>query len=224
MTAPKYVRVAASIRTQIADGALQPGEPAPSGAALARATGFSALTCRKALSTLINDGVLVPSHSRNGRPRVSGPASTSAEQTLVDAGRALSASLAARRRAAGLTQPQLAVAIGLSATTVGHAETGRLWQSRHFWEQADKVLNADGGLLGLHDAYRAATAPSAASDDMADVPTVTAIVSNIVTVTCITIMWSDGSVTTVEPPNSADGRRAGTVDAYGTSRDGMPRP
>jgi DNA-binding XRE family transcriptional regulator len=63
----------------------------------------------------------------------------------------------ARRRAAGLTQPQLAEAVGMSITTVGHAETGRLWQSRRFWELADKELRADGELLALHDAYRAAS-------------------------------------------------------------------
>jgi hypothetical protein len=39
-----------------------------------------------------------------------------------------------------LTQPRFARAIGVSVTTVGHAETGRLWQARHFWEGADKEL------------------------------------------------------------------------------------
>ena len=46
---PKYARVAAAIRRQIADGTLRPGQPAPSGAELSRVTGFSTLTCRKAL-------------------------------------------------------------------------------------------------------------------------------------------------------------------------------
>jgi DNA-binding GntR family transcriptional regulator len=36
MSLPKYEQVAASIRAQIADGALRPGQSAPSGAALAR--------------------------------------------------------------------------------------------------------------------------------------------------------------------------------------------
>ena len=69
---PKYLRVAAAVRGQIADGTLRPGQPAPSGAALSRVTGFSTLTCRKALRTLITDGVLLPGPSRSARPRVAG--------------------------------------------------------------------------------------------------------------------------------------------------------
>jgi DNA-binding FadR family transcriptional regulator len=136
VSVPKYVQVAASIRAQIADGVLMPGEPAPSGAALSRVTGYSVLTCRRALRILINDGVLVPGTSPGARPRV--PAGTPGAQTLASAARALSAALAVRRRDAGLTQPQLAEIIGMSLTTIGHAETGRVWQSRRFWELADK--------------------------------------------------------------------------------------
>jgi hypothetical protein len=57
--------VAASIRAQIADGLLLPGEPPPSGAALSRATGYCALTGHKAAATLITikNGVLVPCFS-----------------------------------------------------------------------------------------------------------------------------------------------------------------
>ena len=209
LSSPKYVRAAELVRARIADGTLRAGESAPSAAALARTTGFSAITCRRALSTLIKEGVLVPGRSRNGRPRVPGPASTSAERTLADADHALSASLAARRRALGLTQPQLAAAIDMSVTTVGHAETGRLWQSRHFWEQADKALDAGGELLRLHDAYQAASVLSSAADAVDDDPPVTATVSSVVTVTCITITWSDGTITTVDPPNSASTCQAG---------------
>ena len=28
-------------------------------------------------------------------------------------------------------------AVGVSVTLIGHAETGRLWQSRRFWERVD---------------------------------------------------------------------------------------
>src|SRR5271168_5143281 len=69
---PKYARVAAAVRGQIADGTLRPGQPAPSGAALSRATGYSTLTCRRALRVLIADGVLVPGASASARPRVAG--------------------------------------------------------------------------------------------------------------------------------------------------------
>jgi DNA-binding XRE family transcriptional regulator len=90
------------------------------------------------------------------------------EENRNGAARALSASLATRRRAAGLTQPQLAELVDMSVTTVGHAETGRVWQSRAFWERADKALNADGELLALHDTYRAAEIPPASATAVTD--------------------------------------------------------
>lgn len=165
---PKYLRVAAAIRRQIADGALRPGQPAPSGAELSRAFGFSTLTCRKALRALIAEGVLVPGPSRNARPRVADPAAPELERDLADAARALSAGLAARRHAAGLTQAELAELARVSVTTVGHAETGRTWQSRRFWERADAALHAAGDLLRLHDAYRAASSPQQGQRSTAD--------------------------------------------------------
>jgi hypothetical protein len=154
-TPRKYARAAARVRAQIADGTLKPGSPAPSGSELARATGFAHPTCRKALALLIKEGTLRPGPSPNARPRVAGP--DPAGPDLAARAAALSGALAARRRAAGLTQLDLASLIGCSVTTVGHAETGRLWQSRRFWETADKTLNSGGHLLALHDAYRAAT-------------------------------------------------------------------
>ena len=161
---PKYARVAEDVRAQIADGTLRPGQPAPSGAALSRVTGYSTLTCRKALRMLIADGALIPGPSRNARPRVAGPPQLPVERDLAAAARALAAGLAGRRRAKGLTQPELARRVGVSVTTVGHAETGRLWQSRQFWERADAVLGAGGALLRLHDAYRAAAASGTADN------------------------------------------------------------
>jgi transcriptional regulator with XRE-family HTH domain len=166
MSVPKYAQVARIIRAQIADGTLKPGSPAPSGAALARATGFAQLTCRRALVLLIREGILRPGPSRNARPRVAG--ADPAGPDLAARAAALSGALAARRRAAGLTQPELSALAGCSVTTIGHAETGRLWQSRRFWETADKALNAGGHLLTLHDAYRAATPPDA--DHAAAIP------------------------------------------------------
>jgi DNA-binding XRE family transcriptional regulator len=229
---PKYQRVAAIVRRQVADGLLAPGAPAPSGTALARMTGCSVLTCRRALRTLIADGVLVPGVSRNARPRVPGT-DRGGPGELADAERALSAALARYRHAAGLTQPQLAGLIGLSVTTIGHAETGRLWQSRPFWELADKVLDADGELLSLHDACRAAevapasapgtesagtesAAPTPVSDEpvarAGELPPETAPAENPARVTvgaselvtCITITWAGGAATTVYPPDTGE--------------------
>ncbi len=154
---PKYAQAAAIVRDQITAGRLAPGEPAPSGAALARSTGFASRTCRRGLRTLIKDGTLVPGPSRNARPRVA--ARAQGGRAPAEAARALSAALAGRRRAAGLTQVELAALVGFSVTAVGHAETGRTWQSRRFWEQVADVLCAGGELLDLHDEYRAALLP-----------------------------------------------------------------
>lgn len=199
MAGYKYVQVAAIVRAQITDGTLRPGGPAPSGTALARDSGCSVLTARKALRALIQDGTLLPGPSRNARPRIAGSGDQSAgRQDLARARRELSGALAARRRAAGLTQHELAALAGCSVTSIGHAETGRLWQSRRFWEQADKALHAGGDLLRLHDAYRAAAAPPTAAQAggttrPAEPPTPPALDS-------IMLIWSDGTTTTVRPP------------------------
>jgi hypothetical protein len=178
---PKYLQAAAIVRTQVTDGTLKPGQPAPSGAQLARLTGFSSLTCRKALQVLIRDGVLTAGPSASARPRVSAPPGTGPE---VAAG-TLSRALAGLRRASGLTQPALSALTGYSVTTIGHAETGRLWQSRDFWEKTDLALTADGKLTRLHDDYRAG-APG-----MPGTPP---------SPTQVTVHWSDGTATTVYPP------------------------
>jgi DNA-binding XRE family transcriptional regulator len=220
MTLPKYAQIAASIRRQIADGTLIPGQPAPSGAALARASGYSTLTCRRALRTLIKDGVLVPGTSPSARPRVAGPA-TRNEQTLADAARSLSVCLAQHRRAAGLTQPRLATLVDVSVTTIGHAETGRLWQSRDFWERADKELSVGGELLARHDAFRAATATppsSAGPEEMTPVslsPAETEVA--IPGAVCVTITWANGAVTTVYPPREVTSTRTIEVPAFSDS-------
>jgi DNA-binding transcriptional regulator YhcF (GntR family) len=217
---PKYARLAATVRAQIEDGMLLPGEPVPSGAALSRVTGYSDVTCRRALRVLIQDGVLVSGASPGARLRVPLRDPTPGDQSLADAARALSASLSARRRAAGLTQAQLAEIVGKSVTSIGHAETGRVWQSRLFWERADKGVNADGELLALHDAYRAATIASdpaavavktAIGDPSDDPETVAASTSNAETIALsvpervsrVTISWADGAVTDVYPPSAA---------------------
>ena len=213
VSTPKYQQVAARIRAQIADGTLSPGESVPSGAALSRVTGYSALTCRKALRTLIRQGVLVAGASENARPRVPSR-SASGSKAIPDARHSLSTSLATLRRAAGLSQPQLAEIVGVSVTTVGHAETGRLWQSRRFWEKADKGLNANGNLLALHDTFRAEATRkpnSRARLVMNKLPSKTpgAMEGGAVAINaahdylaCVTITWADGSVTTVRPPCS----------------------
>jgi DNA-binding XRE family transcriptional regulator len=202
----RYEQVTAAVAKQIADGILPPGAPVPSGAALSRMTGYSVHTCRRALRALVTNGILVPGTSRTARPRVPG----FSNQTPADAKRTLSTTLAEHRRAAGLTQLQLAQQIGVPVTNVGHAETGRTWQSRPFWELTDKVLNAGGELLRLHDAYRTAEVPepedtspetegTPAETDTTECPAAVKI-DMTGPVNCITITWANGAVTTAYPP------------------------
>ena len=180
----RYMQVADMICGQIAAGTLKPGSPAPSAASLARATGYSVLTCRKALVLLIKEGTLYAGPSANARARVgSNPAQT---DPAARAAATLSAGLASRRPTAGLTQLDLGKITGYSETTIGHAETGRLWQSRTFWETADKALSADGNLVGLYDACNL-------SDDITADPATTLPLS-------VTIIWPDGRTTTVHQP------------------------
>jgi hypothetical protein len=122
------------------------------------------------------------------------------EGRTADTAASLSAALAALRRTAGLTQPGLAALAGCSVTTVGHAETRRLWQSRRFWERADAVLGADGELLRLHDAYRAAATveplPELESPGVAATTEVTPT-DGVPTPASILIVWTDGAITAV---------------------------
>jgi hypothetical protein len=190
----KYEQAAAIVRAQITDGTLKPGQPAPSGAQLARLTGFSTLTCRKALRTLIRDGILTPGPSPAARPRVAAPGGP----RPADAARRLSRALAAARRASGLTQPALSALTGYSVTTIGHAETGRLWQSREFWEKADLALAAGGELTSLYDAYRAETAsPAVPGQPGTPPPEAEAVPAAL---SRLTLHWTDGTVTTAYPP------------------------
>jgi DNA-binding GntR family transcriptional regulator len=54
----KYIRLAAELRQKIADGTLAPGQPTPSRVQLAAQTGWSRLTCVKALRLLEREGLL----------------------------------------------------------------------------------------------------------------------------------------------------------------------
>lgn len=196
MSQAKYLEVADLVRTQIKSGKLVPGGPAPSGAELSRLTGFSQLTCRKALRTLIKDGALVAGTSPNSRPRVP---SRENDQTRVDqaqAARTLAQALAAHRNAAKMTQPELARVTGMSVTSIGHAETGRLWQSRRFWILMDEALKARGELLSLYNSYLA-TGPFASSKNFPEVMNAIEEETFPPTPSSIMILWSDGAITSI---------------------------
>jgi hypothetical protein len=199
-TLPKHAQAAALVRAQITDGTLMPGQPAPSGAHLARLTGYSPLTCRRALRSLVADGTLTPGPSRNARPRVAAPGTRHAGDTAGT----LSRALAALRRAAGMTQPELAACAGYSVTTVGHAETGRLWQARAFWEKADLILAAGGELTRRYDAHRAATAAP-------DQPCTQPRTPGPPALSRVTFHWTDGTESTFCPPALPSGAVNATV-------------
>jgi transcriptional regulator with XRE-family HTH domain len=195
------------VRDMIADGTLSPGASVPSGAALARKTGYSTLTCRGALRSLLADGTLTRGASATARLRVTPPGgggTFGAAALRV----ALSKALAARRRAAGMTQPEFAAKLGVSVTTVGHAETGRVWQARGFWLRADLELGASGDLLRMFDQYKAAQADGyageveadeAAPEDLAPAGPVLPV-SVTITPEGVSVIWPDGTETLATPP------------------------
>ncbi len=109
---------------KIADGTLRPGAQVPSGAALARETGYAPVTCLAGLRALLADGTLARGPSQGARLRVAPPQGQRGAPGGAPAGapgQRLSRELAARRRAAGLTQPELAKVLAVSVTTIGHA-------------------------------------------------------------------------------------------------------
>ena len=71
---------------------------------------------------------------------------TGLRESIAAARREAGSLLAAFRRAAGLTQVQLAAQIGYSPTAVAHAERGARPVSAEFWELADGALGAGGKL------------------------------------------------------------------------------
>lgn len=64
---------------------------------------------------------------------------------------ALGRRLAACRRAAGLTQEQLAKQIMVSRSTIGNVETGRQHCDAAFWSAADQAVHAGGSLVVAHE-------------------------------------------------------------------------
>ncbi len=68
---------------------------------------------------------------------------------------ALGRQLAARRRAAGLSQEQLAPLSGYSRSTIANAETGRQRVPRGFWRRCDDALGTGTALVRGFDEVEA---------------------------------------------------------------------
>lgn len=202
--------VARLVREKIADGTLKPGGPAPTAAALARETGFAKRTCENGLRILLVGGTLTRGNGPAARHRVAPPAGSAALDAAALRDR-LSQTLAARRHARGLTQPELGKLIGASRTTVGHAETGHVWQSRKFWVHADAVLIAGGELPRLYDAYQIARhAPSPGPVPWAEpVPAPVLLAGIARTPDGVLITWPDGTETLARPPGRQDPENSG---------------
>jgi hypothetical protein len=215
--------VAELVRTQIAEGKLRPGSRL-SGAKLARETGYSVLICRVALRILVSDGTLVPGVSSGALPRV--PKAPPSGVTAEALRRRLSRSLRALRDATGMSQAELAGKLEVSVTTIGHAETGRLWHSRGFWEQAQELLGGD--LLRTWDDYQAAllTAgrePAAAGRAEAAPSALVLPLAVSITPAGVTVTWPDGTQAVVMPPGP--GPCVPAPDGLaGGSGTGCPRP
>mgnify|MGYP006279701017 CR=1 FL=1 len=62
--APKYMRVAASIRSRISEGALSPGDALPTEDELAEQHGVSRMTVRRAVEDLIEEGLVLRQQGR----------------------------------------------------------------------------------------------------------------------------------------------------------------
>src|ERR1022692_1670482 len=73
---------------------------------------------------------------------------------MAEARAALGRQLAASRRAAGLTQEQLAPLSGHSRSTVANAETGRQRAPRVFWNLCDDALGTGTALTRGYDAVQ----------------------------------------------------------------------
>lgn len=71
---------------------------------------------------------------------------------VVELRRAVGQQLRAGRRAAGLSQRQVARVLNYDRSAISHLEAGRHPAPREFWRQADALLSANGALLAAYDA------------------------------------------------------------------------
>ncbi|APU22929.1 helix-turn-helix domain-containing protein [Actinoalloteichus sp. GBA129-24] len=74
--------------------------------------------------------------------------------------RTLGRTLADHRRAAGLSQREIAHRVHYTRTAVSHAEAGRHLPTRQFWSDADDAVGAEGALLDHFDRLRTAIGES----------------------------------------------------------------
>lgn len=133
---------------------------------------------------MIADGTLQP-----------GALVPSAERLAKETGAALrvklSATLRARRKATGMTQQDLAGKLGVSVTTVGHAETAGVWHSWGFWRRAGEVLGDGGDMLRLYDQLK---------HPVPEPPPPVLPLSVVITADGVLVTWPDGTENLMAPP------------------------
>jgi transcriptional regulator with XRE-family HTH domain len=93
---------------------------------------------------------------------------------IAELRRALGERLATFRKAADVTQGQLASATYLDRTTISHIEKGRARADEAFWKTADVAIAADGQLLASYRQLEAARQEQEASGRACDLATVRA--------------------------------------------------
>jgi len=99
------------------------------------------LPCRGTETLSVNRDISVGQESKT-----CGRAALKELEIIDDARRQLGADLAAHRRAAGLSQAELASFVSYSRSTVANVETGRQHVPADFWERADLACHAGGAL------------------------------------------------------------------------------
>lgn len=90
-----------------------------------------------------------------GKPHIGTIANVTHPDAIMQAKLALGHQLAAYRRAAGVTQHELAPRVHYGRSTIANVEIGRQNVPRAFWEHADDCLSANGDLVRAFDQIEA---------------------------------------------------------------------
>lgn len=138
------------------------------------------------------------------------------EQDLGSAPTVLGRRLRDLRKAAGLTQGQLATATFTSRSSVACIETGRQNADGAFWRRADDATGAEGALVAAYEGIRAMTRRQARAD-------ATAMTTDLVALTSAS---SPLSATSLALGNPKPGIRAVLASYYlvtGVQADDSPR-
>lgn len=135
----------------------------------------------------------------------------------AEAQKALGAKLAARRKAVGLTQEELAPQVFLTRSSVANIECGRQLGTEAFWQRCDAVLAAQGDLLAayedfrrLEEAYRRQTAATGSGEATAQLQGALGIGGSAEDLTAVLAALVDRLVTEEDVTNR---RTAATVIA-----------